>query len=240
MALRQTARAQPGENKNSVLRSAIVNVAQYYLRLAATKTPAEMEALIWQRDSPDGVDHGQSCAAFASLTLELAAQVVGQQSWVTGGSSYPWPLHDWADVRVDPNPDSLQIISVLQDAEAQHRWRPIGDGYQPQAGDWVMFDGHVEVVTSYANGVLDTIGGDSLPDFSVNAHQYGGPLARAGRDGLREQRRPGRRGQPGRRDRGGRSGRCRNHGHSGCRRPFGAGRRQAELGHGGRCRRAGD
>ncbi|HMG62219.1 MAG TPA: hypothetical protein VK599_04650, partial [Streptosporangiaceae bacterium] len=140
LALRQAAQAQPGENKNGMLRSAIVNAAQYYLRLAATKTPAEMEALIWQRDSADGVDHGQSCAAFASLTLELAAQVVGQQSWVTGGSTYPWPLHDWADVRVDPNPDSLQIISVLQDAQAQHRWRPVGDGYQPQPGDWVMFD----------------------------------------------------------------------------------------------------
>ena len=184
LALRQAAHAQPSENKNGMLRSAIVNVAQYYLRLAATKTPAEMEALIWQRDSPDGVDHGQSCAAFASLTLELAAQVVGQQSWVTGGSTYPWPLNDWADVRVDPNPDSLQIISVLQDAQAQHRWRPAGDGYQPQPGDWVMFDGHVEVVTSYASGVLDTIGGDSLPDFSVNAHHYSGPLAAQGITGF--------------------------------------------------------
>ena len=184
LALKQVAQAQPADSQDGMLREAVVNVARYYLRLAATKTPAEMEALIWQRDSSDGVDHGQSCAAFASLTLELAAQVVGQQSWVTGGSSYPWPLHDWADVRVDPNPDSLQIMSVLQDARAQHRWRPLGDGYQPQAGDWVMFDGHVEVVTSYASGVLDTIGGDSLPNFSVNAHQYGGPLAAHGVTGF--------------------------------------------------------
>nr|MDQ2876758.1 hypothetical protein [Actinomycetota bacterium] len=184
LALRQAAQVQPGDSKNGMLRSAVVNVAQYYLRLAASKTPAEMEALIWQRDSLDGVDHGQSCAAFASLTLELAAQVVGQRSWVTGGSSYPWPLQDWADVRVDPNPDSLQIISVLQAARAQHRWRPVGDGYQPQPGDWVMFDGHVEVVTSYASSVLDTIGGDSLPNFSVNAHQYSGPLAVQGVTGF--------------------------------------------------------
>ena len=114
--------------------------------------------------------------------------------------------------------------------EAQHRWRPIGDGYQPQAGDWVMFDGHVEVVTSYANGVLDTIGGDSLPDFSVNAHQYGGPLAAQGVTGFVNNGDLADAASPGRRDRGGRSGRCRDHGHSGCRGPFGAGRRQAELG----------
>jgi len=180
LALKQAATAQRGESQNGMLRSAIVNVARYYLRLAATKTPAEMETLIWQKDSTNGADHGESCAAFASLTLELAAQVVGQQSWVTGGSSYPWPLNDWADVRVDPNPDSLQITSVLQDAQVHDRWHPLGDGYQPQAGDWVLFDGHVEVVTTYANGVLDTIGGDSVPNFTVNAHQFSGPLAAQG------------------------------------------------------------
>jgi flagellum-specific peptidoglycan hydrolase FlgJ len=177
LALRQAAQAQPAGTQDAKLRSAIVNVATYYLRLAATRSPAEMEALIWQRDSLDEADHGQSCAAFASLTLELAAQVVGQQSWVTGGDSYPWPLHDWADVRVDPNPGSLQIVSILQDAQAHGRWHPLGDGYQPEPGDWVMFDNHVEVVTSYARGVLDTIGGDSLPNFSVNAHQFSGSLA---------------------------------------------------------------
>ena len=163
-----------------MLRAAIVNVANYYLRMAQSKTPAEMEALIWQSDSVDGVDHGESCAAFASLTLELGAQAAGQESWVTGGTSYPWPLHQWADVRVDPNPDSPNIVSVLQDAQASHRWHPLGDGYQPQPGDWVLFDGHVEVVTRYAKGVLYTIGGDSLPNFSVNAHQYSGPLGAQG------------------------------------------------------------
>ncbi len=145
--------------------------------MAQSKTPAEMEALIWQSDSIDGVDHGDSCAAFASLTLELGAHAAGQESWVTGGSSYPWPLHSWADVRVDPNPASPDIVSVLQDAENNHRWHPLGDDYQPQPGDWVLFNGHVEVVTKYANGVLYTIGGDSLPNFSVNAHQYSGSLA---------------------------------------------------------------
>jgi flagellum-specific peptidoglycan hydrolase FlgJ len=178
MALERS--AQPAPAGDSALRSAIVNVANYYLRMAQAKTPAEMEAIIWQHDSIDGVDHGESCAAFASLTLELAAQVVGQQSWVTGGSSYPWPLHKWADVRVDPNPASPDIISVLQDAQANGRWHPLGDGYQPQPGDWVLFDGHVEVVTQYAGGVLSTIGGDSLPNFSVNAHEYRGPLAEQG------------------------------------------------------------
>ena len=169
--------ARPAQADDSAVRAAIVSVATYYLRLAQTKTPAEMEALIWQQDSTDGTDHGESCAAFASMTLELGAQIVGRQSWVTGGSSYPWPLHDWADARVDANSDSSSIVSVLQDAEAHQRWHPLGDGYQPLPGDWVLFDGHVEVVTKYSDGVLSTIGGDSLPNFSVNAHQYSGSLA---------------------------------------------------------------
>ena len=172
--------AQPAASDDTMLRSAIVNVASYYLRMAESKTPAEMEQIIWQHDSLDGVDHGPSCAAFASLTLELGAQVVGQQSWVTGGTSYPWPLHAWADVRVDPNPDSMGITSVLQDAEANGRWHAQGDGYDPQPGDWVLFDGHVEVVTKYVGGILYTIGGDSLPNFSVNAHEYPGPLGAQG------------------------------------------------------------
>jgi flagellum-specific peptidoglycan hydrolase FlgJ len=174
--LAQQQNAQPAAAAEAPLRSAIVNVARYYLRMAQSKSPGEMEALIWQHDSIDGADHGPSCAAFASLTLEQAAQVVGQQSWVTGGSSYPWPLHPWVDARVDPNPASLGITSILQDAQAHHRWHPLGDGYRPQQGDWVLFDGHVEVVTGYSGGVLHTIGGDSLPNFSVNAHEYPDPL----------------------------------------------------------------
>jgi flagellum-specific peptidoglycan hydrolase FlgJ len=182
MALQRS--VKPAASGDAALRSAIVNVANYYLRMAEGKTPAEMEAIIWQHDSVNGVDHGESCAAFASLTLELAAQVVGQQSWVTGGTSYPWPLQKWADVRVDPNPSSPNIISVLQDAEAHGRWHPLGDGYQPQPGDWVLFDNHVEVVTKHADGTLYTIGGDSLPNFSVNAHEYPAPLSGDGAVGF--------------------------------------------------------
>ena len=148
--------------------------------MAKTRTPAEMEAIIWQHDSVDGAHHGQSCAAFASLTLELGAQVAGGQSWVSGGGSYPWPLHTWADVRVETNPASPGIMSIQQDAQAHDRWHPLGDGYAPLPGDWVLFDGHVEVVTKDAGGVLHTIGGDSLPNFSVNAHEYPGPLSSAG------------------------------------------------------------
>ena len=178
LALKHAAR--PAASSDVRLRSAIVNVANYYRQLAEEKSPAEMEALIWQHDSIDGANHGPSCAAFASLTLHLASQVVGQQSWVNGGSSYPWPLHEWADVRVDPNPASPGITSVVQDAQAHHRWHPLGDGYQPQPGDWVLFEGHIEVVTGYTDGVLRTVGGDSLPNFSVNAHQYASPLGAAG------------------------------------------------------------
>ena len=112
---------RPAATADGALRSAIVDVANKYLRLARNKTPAQMEALIWGSDSVDGVDHGESCAAFASLTLELGSRAAGQQSWVSGGTSYPWPLHQWADVRVDPNPDSLDVVSVLQDAQSHNR-----------------------------------------------------------------------------------------------------------------------
>jgi len=176
--------AQVPASNDETLRSAIVGIANYYLRMAQRKTPAEMEAMIWQKTSTDGVDHGESCAAFASLTLELGAQAVGLESWVTGGGTYPWPLHEWADVRVDPNPASLNIVSVLSDAQAHHRWHPLGDGYQPQPGDWVMFDGHVEVVTNYTAGVLSSVGADSLPNLTVNAHQVSGPLGDQGVTGF--------------------------------------------------------
>jgi flagellum-specific peptidoglycan hydrolase FlgJ len=181
------ASAQPSRAMSSsekAMRAAVVKVARYYLRMAQTKSPAEMEALIWGQDSVNGDDHGQSCAAFASLTLALGAQATGQESWVTGGTTYPWPLRQWADVRVDTNPDSPQITSVMQDAQAHDRWHPLGDGYRPQPGDWVLFQGHVEVVTKYAGGALSTIGGDSAPNLSVNAHTFTGSLADQGVTGF--------------------------------------------------------
>jgi len=171
------ASTSPGDG---ALRSAIVSVARHYLQLARTRTPAEMESLIWQVSSVDGADHGQSCAAFASLTLALGAQAAGQQSWVTGGGSYPWPLHRWADVRVQPNPASPDVVSMLADAQAHHRWHPLGDGYRPQPGDWVLFDGHVEVVTRLAGSALYTVGADSLPGLTVNAHRFPAPFGAAG------------------------------------------------------------
>ena len=183
LALEQAAQpdtAGKATASDAQLRAAIVNVARYYLRLAQTKTPAQMEALIWGEVSSDGADHGPSCAAFASLTLELAAQTTGLRSWVTGGTTYPWPLPTWADVRVDTSPASPQITSVVADAQAHGRWHPLGDGYLPQPGDWVVYDGHVAVVTSYSGGVLDTIAADSLPGLTVNAHSSAAPLADQG------------------------------------------------------------
>jgi len=183
LALEQA--AQPGTAgktpaSDAQLRAAIVNVAGYYLKLAKTKTPAEVEALIWGKVSGEGTDHGPSCAAFASLTLELAAQATGVRSWVTGGTTYPWPLPAWADVRVDTNPASPLITSMVADAQAHGRWHPLSDGYVPQPGDWAVYDGHVEVVTSYSGGVLDTIGADSLPGLTLNAHSSAAPLAEQG------------------------------------------------------------
>jgi flagellum-specific peptidoglycan hydrolase FlgJ len=165
---------------DSALRAAIVSVARNYLQMAQARTPAQMEALIWQADSTDGADHGQSCAAFASLTLALGAQAAGQHSWVTGGGSYPWPLHSWADVRVQANPDSPGIVSIQQDAQAHGRWHPAGDGYRPQPGDWAIFDGHVEVVTRATPAALYTIGADSLPGLTVNAHKFPAPFTAQG------------------------------------------------------------
>jgi hypothetical protein len=182
MALEKS--AQPAASHDTALRSAIVNVANHYLRLAQNKTPAEMQDIIWRHVSVDGVDHGPSCAAFASLALELGANAVGEQSWVTGGTTYPWPLHKWADARVDPNPGSLGITSIVQDAQAHDRWHPLGDRYRPLPGDWVLFEGHVEVVTRYASGVLYTVGGDSVPNMSVNAHRYRVPLGPQGVTGF--------------------------------------------------------
>ena len=185
MAVNKPAKpATPEQTGDSALRSAIVKVAKNYLRMAQSKSPAEMEALIWGVDSVDGADHGESCAAFASLTVALGAQATGQQSWVTGGTTYPWPLRQWADVRVDLNPGSPQIISIMQDAQAHHRWHPLGDGYRPRPGDWALFDGHVEVVTSYSARALRTIGGDSAPNLSVNAHTFTGSLAAQGVTGF--------------------------------------------------------
>jgi flagellum-specific peptidoglycan hydrolase FlgJ len=161
-------------------RTAIVNIAKYYLQLARTNTPAQMEALIWGKVSTDGTDHGPSCAAFASLTLELAAQATGHQSWATGGSTYPWPVAEWADVRVDTSPASPAITSMQADAQAHGRWHPLGDGYTPQPGDWALYDGHVEVVVSYTHGTLVTIGADSLPNLTVNEHSSGAPLTDQG------------------------------------------------------------
>lgn len=193
LALEQAARADAPGNAapgnaapanaaaaNARLRAAIVNVAGYYLKLARTKTPAQVEALIWGEVSSDGADHGPSCAAFASLTLELGAQATGLRSWITGGTTYPWPLPAWADVRVDTNPASPQITAMTADARAHGRWHPLGDGYLPRPGDWAVYDGHVEVVTRYSGGVLDTIGADSLPGLTVNAHSSAAPLADQG------------------------------------------------------------
>jgi flagellum-specific peptidoglycan hydrolase FlgJ len=183
LALQEAARpdaAGKAPASDAQLRAAIVNVAGYYLKLAKTKTPAQVEALIWGAVSSDGTDHGPSCAAFASLTLELAAQTTGLRSWVTGGATYPWPLPAWADVRVNTNPASPQVTSVVADAQAHGRWHPLSDGYSPQPGDWAVYDGHVEVVTSYSGGVLDSIGADSLPGFTLNAHSSAAPLADQG------------------------------------------------------------
>src|SRR5260370_36673377 len=80
---------KPVSASDSALRSAIGNVAGNYLRMAQDKSPAEMEAIIWGHASGNGVDHGQSCAAFARLTLALGAQAPGQHTWVSDRRTTP-------------------------------------------------------------------------------------------------------------------------------------------------------
>lgn len=162
------------------LRHSVVNVARQWLRLAQSRSPAEMEAMIWNQVSTDHADHGPSCAAFASLALELGAQNVGQQSWVHTGSTAPWPMHSWGELRVDENAASPWIKSVVQGSAAAHRWHPLGDGYRARPGDWVLFNEHVEVVTRVSPAGVATIGADSAPDLSVNAHWYPAPVASQG------------------------------------------------------------
>jgi len=59
------------------LRLAIVHVARHCLRLAETRSPAEMEALIWQYASTDRAGHGPSCAASSTArALALVAWMV--------------------------------------------------------------------------------------------------------------------------------------------------------------------
>jgi flagellum-specific peptidoglycan hydrolase FlgJ len=171
-------------NGDARLRPAIVNIARHYLQMAKSKSSAEMEALIWGSVSTDGTDHGPSGAAFACLALELGAQATGYQSWVSGGDTYPWPVHSWADPRVDPNPESLAVTSIQQDASGHGRWHPLGDGYTPLPGDWVLLGQRVEVVTSYSGGVLQTIAASSLPGYTVNAHTFTGSLAADGVQGF--------------------------------------------------------
>src|SRR6202000_2478949 len=79
---------------------------------------------------------------------------------------------------------TMDVTSIVQDAESAGRYHPVGHGYLPQPGDWVLFNQHVEVVTGYSSGVLSTIGGDSLPNFSVNAHEYSGSLSSNGVEGF--------------------------------------------------------
>src|ERR1700689_4272894 len=70
MALNKPATSAASTSQSdSALRSAIVKAARYYLNLRQGRSPSAMEAMIWQNDSAAGADHGESCAAFASLTL---------------------------------------------------------------------------------------------------------------------------------------------------------------------------
>ena len=186
---------------DSALRSAIVNVARHYLRMAQTRTPAEMESLIWQASSVDGADHGQSCAAFASLTLALGAKAAGQQSWVTGGGSYPWPLHA---VGRRPRPAQPGLAGRGVDARRRAGPSPLAPARRrlPAAAGRLgavrraRRGGHQVQRRRAVHGRRRLAAG---PDGE--RAQVPGSVRRPGRARIRQQRRPGQRGrrQPGRR-----------------------------------------
>ena len=162
-----------------MLRKAIVNVAEYYLRMAQNKTPAEMEAIIWQHDSIDGADHGQSCAAFASLTSSWPLRWSVSRAGFRAGAPIRGPCIPGRTCGSDPT-----RIHWASSRSSRTR-RPSTAGTRsgtdrPLPGDWVLFDGHVEVITEDSRGTLRTVGGDPLPNFSVNAHEYRAPLSGAG------------------------------------------------------------
>lgn len=50
----------PALGSDAMLRAAIVHMARHFQRLAETRSPAEMEAMIWQYASTDGANHGPS------------------------------------------------------------------------------------------------------------------------------------------------------------------------------------
>ena len=135
LALRQSAHSgHSAPGTDAMLRTAIVNVADYYLRLAQTKSPAEMEAIIWQHDSIDAADHGQSCAAFASLTLERPPRWWASRAGFPAAARIHGPCIPGRTSGWNPTRRHLGIISIQQDAQAQHRWHPLGDGYRPRPG----------------------------------------------------------------------------------------------------------
>ena len=71
MALEQAAQpAAAASSSDGALRSAIVNVAKYYLQLATTRTPAQMEALIWSKDSLDKTQRYENAKSDAANAVK--------------------------------------------------------------------------------------------------------------------------------------------------------------------------
>ena len=135
-----------------------------------------MEALIWDNTSTDGADHGDVVRRVRQP--HARARRAGRRPAELGHRRRELPVRRCPNGPTcgwKPTRTRRQITSLVADAQTHGRWHPLGDGYQPQPGDWAVYDGHVEVVTSYADGVLDTIGADSLPGLTVNAHSSGGP-----------------------------------------------------------------
>ena len=196
MALEQA--AQPTAADDGALRSAIVNVANYYL-----PDGGEQDA------GRDGGDHLAARQRRRRRPRPILRGV--RQPHPGAGRSGDRPaelghrrhLVPVAAARLGRCPGEPE-----PGLAGHHVDRPGRAGTRSLACRWAtatgrcpatgcVFDGHVEVVTKDANGVLHTIGGDSLPNFSVNAHEYPGPLAAQGVAGLRQQRCAARRGGQG-------------------------------------------
>ncbi len=126
---------------NTLLRSAIVNVAKYYLQLAQTRTPAQTGGADLGQHQPE---RRRPRAVLRRLRQPhprtgraggRPAELGQRRRPATRGRCPRGPTSGST-----PNPASPDITSMVTDAQAHGRWQPLGDGYQPQPGDWVLFD----------------------------------------------------------------------------------------------------
>ena len=188
LALQQS--AQAGRRPiDATLRSAIVNVAHYYLRMAAGQDPGRdggdhLAARQHRRRRPRRVVRGvRQPDPRAGRPGGRPAELGHRRHAPTRGRCTSGPMSGSTPIR--PRSASSRCCRTRRRIG---RWHPLGDGYQPQPGDWVLFDGHVEVVTKYARRGAAHDRRRLAAELLGQRARVPGPLAGAGRGRLRQQR----------------------------------------------------